>query len=524
MDFDGDGQSELWRPILDVFTLAHRDGGTITDFYNSGELLQGSGDIRGLLAIGDTNADGSPELAVVQGDQIHILEQVTIATDIDGDGIHDDEDNCPADSNSDQSNVDSDGAGDVCDVCPDDGTDQCNQDRSAGSSIGSGGGTISTPDGSVTIIVPPEALTEDTSLSITETGTLFELTANLGNGVALFGVSIQPDNLEFNSLITIIFSWPDEDNDGKIDGTNIQERNLIITKDNVAITDRCRNEAECDTTQNSFTFEVSSLSEFALAFIDDEGPITSNMMADPNPTPLNTEIILTATVDDSQTGGSIIGSAEYNINGSIGLPMSAQDEIFDSVSEAVVATVPAFGEAGVHYICIHSVDTFYNVVGDEDCILLAVYDPTGGFVTGGGWINSPAGAYTPDPGLTGKANFGFVSKYKRGATTPTGETEFQFKVAHLNFHSDTYDWLVIAGKKAMYKGAGTINGVGDYGFMLSAIDGKLAENTDADMFRIKIWDRDNGDAVVYDNQMDADENADLTTAIDGGSIVIHVPK
>ncbi len=53
-----------------------------------------------------------------------------------------------------------------------------------------------------------------------------------------------------------------------------------------------------------------------------------------------------------------------------------------------------------------------------------VYDPIGGFVTGGGYIMSPAGAYVQDPAATGKANFGFVSKYKKGATVPSGSTEF----------------------------------------------------------------------------------------------------
>lgn len=37
--------------------------------------------------------------------------------------------------------------------------------------------------------------------------------------------------------------------------------------------------------------------------------------------------------------------------------------------------------------------------------------------------------------MTGKATFGFVSKYKKGATLPTGETEFQFKAGNLNFMS-----------------------------------------------------------------------------------------
>jgi N-acetylneuraminic acid mutarotase len=65
------------------------------------------------------------------------------------------------------------------------------------------------------------------------------------------------------------------------------------------------------------------------------------------------------------------------------------------------------------------------------------YDPNGGFVTGGGWINSPAGAYTPNLSLFGKANFGFVSKYKKNAAPPEGETNFHFNTAGFNFDSVT---------------------------------------------------------------------------------------
>ena len=172
-------------------------------------------------------------------------------------------------------------------------------------------------------------------------------------------------------------------------------------------------------------------------------------------------------------------------------------------------------------------NTVLTVTDDEGAqgsasTLVVVYDPEGGFVTGGGWIDSPSGAYTPDLWLIGKATFGFVSKYKKGATVPTGVTEFQFKVADLNFHSESYQWLVIAGSKAMYKGVGTINGGGNYGFMLSAIDaGLTAPKDDVDTFRIKIWDKDNGDTVVYDNQLGAAEDANPSTAIAGGSIVIH---
>jgi len=157
---------------------------------------------------------------------------------------------------------------------------------------------------------------------------------------------------------------------------------------------------------------------------------------------------------------------------------------------------------------------------------VVVYDPNGGFVTGGGWIDSPAGACkrAPCTPLTvGKANFGFVSKYKKGQSAPDGNTEFQFKAGDINFHSEVYEWLVVAGAKAQFKGTGTINGSGNYGFMLTAIDGQISGGGGVDKFRIKIWDKNNGDAVVYDNQVigDPSDTAIPTTALGGGSINIQ---
>jgi len=150
-----------------------------------------------------------------------------------------------------------------------------------------------------------------------------------------------------------------------------------------------------------------------------------------------------------------------------------------------------------------------------------VYDPNGGFVTGGGWINSPAGAYVLNPTLIGKANFGFVSKYLKGATIPTGETEFQFQVGNLNFHSTVYEWLVVSGAKGQYKGSGTINGAGDYGFLLTVTDGQVTGGGGVDKFRIKIWNKSTS-LIVYDNASGTDDIiASAQQAIAGGSIVIH---
>jgi len=142
------------------------------------------------------------------------------------------------------------------------------------------------------------------------------------------------------------------------------------------------------------------------------------------------------------------------------------------------------------------------------------YDPwvTGGFVTGGGWFESPAEAYKPDTTLTGKATFGFIARYsKKTCMEAEGNTEFMFKAADLNFHSNSYEWLGVnqAGSNAQFKGTGTINGQGEYKFMIWATDG------DPDTFRIKIWEETAGiEIVVYDNG--------FNQPIESGNIVVHV--
>jgi hypothetical protein len=157
---------------------------------------------------------------------------------------------------------------------------------------------------------------------------------------------------------------------------------------------------------------------------------------------------------------------------------------------------------------------------------VVVYDPAAGFVTGGGWIDSPQGAYPVDPNLAGRANFGFVSKYHKGAAVPSGQTEFQFQAGKLNFHSDSYDWLVVAGARAQFKGTGTVNGAGGFRFLLTAIDGALLGDAKrADRFRIKIWhaDASGADILDYDNQAvtGVEGSTSEGTDLSGGSIVIH---
>lgn len=155
---------------------------------------------------------------------------------------------------------------------------------------------------------------------------------------------------------------------------------------------------------------------------------------------------------------------------------------------------------------------------------VVVYDPNGGFVTGGGWVTSAQGTCklaSCTGETTGRANFGFVFKYQKAATIPTGQTQFQ--AGNLNFHSSSYDWLVVSGSRAQYKGEGNINGTSGYGFMLTVIDGQLSGGVGTDKFRIKIWKKALGN-VVYDNQLGAEDDASPSTIIGRGSVIIHKQK
>jgi hypothetical protein len=177
--------------------------------------------------------------------------------------------------------------------------------------------------------------------------------------------------------------------------------------------------------------------------------------------------------------------------------------------------------AGVYTVTVELTDDDTGVATSK-YEFVVVYDPEGGFVTGGGFINSPAGALASNPSLTGKANFGFVSKYQKGATEPSGNTEFQFSAGNFNFKSTAYEFLVIAGSKAQFKGQGKVNGSGDYIFILTATDGQQPGGGGVDKFRIKITDRATGQ-LIYDNATDSSDDIDSANpqAIGGGSIVIH---
>jgi hypothetical protein len=131
----------------------------------------------------------------------------------------------------------------------------------------------------------------------------------------------------------------------------------------------------------------------------------------------------------------------------------------------------------------------------------------GGYVTGGGWINSPAGAYAADPLLSGKGNFEFDARYLKNQPVPAGYLTFQFEAGGWAFYSTAFQWLVINQSRtlAQIQGSGTINGAGTYFLRLWAGDGN------PDSFRLKIWAQDG--SLFYDNG--------ALEPTSGGNIAIH---
>ena len=216
----------------------------------------------------------------------------------------------------------------------------------------------------------------------------------------------------------------------------------------------------------------------------------------------------------SLVSGPILVSAAYSDPGS-----NDTHQCQLELSGAQSTTVPFFNvtggtcsgaimppEPGVYTLTVRVKDDDNDVTSTSTSIV--AYDMSAGYVTGGGWINSPVDASKSKMALAGKATFGFNAKYKNASSAPDGNVEFQFNAVGMNFKASSFQWLVVnaAGTSAQLTGSGTINGQGSYTFMMWATD-----NGNTDTFRIRITNNSTNEDV-YDN---GDQ------LLGGGSIVIH---
>jgi probable HAF family extracellular repeat protein len=383
-------------------------------------------------------------------------------------------------------------------------------------------GPGATPTGSNVEVTPNDATTGEpapvglTFPSVTTAGTTTITSATLSDSIPVppgFRVGESSTYYEiktdasFTGKVTVCIKYTEANYDAEG-----QIRLLHYNTSTSGWEDITTNSTEANPNPNTTTNTVCGLTSSFSPFMVAErnaAPRLTGIMISSDPFAVGTAVQMSASFSDA----NLKDTHTAMINWGDGTSAAGV------VTSGTVTGARGYTAAGVYTVTVTVKDT-YQGTGTSKHEYVVVYDPNGGFVTGGGWIMSPAGAYAADASLAGKATFGFVSKYQKGATTPTGNTEFQFHAGNLNFRSTAYEWLVISGPKAQYKGTGTINGSGSYGFILTANDGQVSGGGGVDKFRIKITNRTTGQ-VVYDNQMGSNDDAGATTQLGGGSIVIH---
>jgi len=203
------------------------------------------------------------------------------------------------------------------------------------------------------------------------------------------------------------------------------------------------------------------------------------------------------------------------VNGLVTEPVGLKN---GTVTGSYMFTSPGVYKLQMNVIDQKGVVTYANTNGDLEAIVV-IYDPNGGYTYGGGYFASPAGALKNNLAASGDVSYGYTVNYYKGATLPKGEMQFEFKSANIEFNAINFDYLIISGARAQFRGSGKI--IGDqsgYAFIMTVIDGAL-DGTGVDKVRMKIFNKNTG-AIIYDNQPGSSDAANPSIAVGLNSSVV----
>ena len=168
-------------------------------------------------------------------------------------------------------------------------------------------------------------------------------------------------------------------------------------------------------------------------------------------------------------------------------------------------------------VCLSLDKNYYHQAKDSDLAILIVYEPTGDFVTGGGWIVDSNG---------NKGNFGFNVKYKKN-NLPKGQAIYIYREGDWEYIIKSNAWIgmAIIGNHSVFEAkcvvqqynsetGELIDSEGNYRLQIDVWDGEEDGNTD--VYQIRVYDK-NG--IVY-HEAGFDPYGHLM----GGNIVIHIDK
>lgn len=156
--------------------------------------------------------------------------------------------------------------------------------------------------------------------------------------------------------------------------------------------------------------------------------------------------------------------------------------------------------------------------GVTSCVRqVVIFDPLTSSIKGNGTVGSLTSRQTATSSGPTESSFGFSCAYPKGRTIPTGSLQFAISPKSI-LRATSFDWLATSGAKAWAQGRGTINGSGNYGFLVGVVDGARSGGTGC--VRMKIWNKANN-MIFFDNQNGAINAAPAEPKITSGSVIVR---